>query len=153
MRDAAKPVALLLCAILLAGCTPDPEGGGGQSAGEGTGLTAEQIEHGIGPVVAFEPGPIDEGLVSLGQEQFQIKCSACHKVEQRYVGPALADVTLKRSPAYVMNMILNPEEMIQKHPEARALLAQYATPMANQNVAQEDARAILEYLRSVAPSD
>jgi mono/diheme cytochrome c family protein len=145
--------SLFLCTILLSACAkssvPDDQDQEPQSAS----LTDDELEHGIGPVSAFEPGPIDHDLVARGEEQFQIKCSACHKLDTRYVGPPLADVTQRRSPAYIMNMILNPEEMIQKHPDARTMLAQYATPMANQNVAEEDARAILEYLRSVAPSE
>ncbi|MEX1054621.1 MAG: c-type cytochrome, partial [Rhodothermales bacterium] len=72
---------------------------------------------------------------------------ACHKMDERYVGPALGDVTERRAPAYIMNMMLNPEEMIQKHPEVKALLAQYLTPMPNQQLTEADARAVLEYLR------
>lgn len=48
-----------------------------------------------------------------------------------------------------MNMILNPSEMVQKDPIAKGHLAEYPTQMPFQNVSQEDARAILEYLRSV----
>lgn len=44
-------------------------------------------------------------------------------------------------------MILNPSEMIQKDPIAKELLAKYPTPMPFQNVSEEDARAILEYLK------
>lgn len=113
-------------------------------------LSAAELEHGIGPVKAFEPGPIDDALAATGDELFRLKCSACHKVEERYIGPALGDVTTKRSPAYIMNMILNPVEMTQRHPEARALLAEYAAPMADQSLSEEEARALLEYLRSVA---
>ena len=43
-----------------------------------------------------------------------------------------------------MNMILNPTEMLQKHPTAKELLAQYNfTPMADQNLTEAEARAIL----------
>ena len=49
-----------------------------------------------------------------------------------------------------MNMILNPEEMVQRHPEAKAMLAEYIAPMANQSLTQEEARAILEYIRREA---
>ena len=116
-----------------------------------SGLTATELEHGIGPVEPFTLTDIDEALAVAGEEVFTVKCSACHKMAERYVGPALADVTTRRSPAYVMNMILNPEEMIQRHPEAKALLAQFMTPMANQNLTEEEARAVLEFLRTQAP--
>jgi len=45
-------------------------------------------------------------------------------------------------------MILNPAEMIQKHPETKKLLAEYSVPMTFQNVTKDDARAILEYFRT-----
>jgi hypothetical protein len=52
-----------------------------------------------------------------------------------------------------MNMILNPEGMLAEHPEARAMLAQFAVPMANQNLTEDQARAVLEYLRVEAEAD
>ena len=48
-----------------------------------------------------------------------------------------------------MNMILNPTEMTQKDPTAKELLATHLTQMTNQNVTQEDARKLLEYLRKI----
>jgi hypothetical protein len=38
--------------------------------------------------------------------------------------------------------------MLQKHPEAKKMLAQYLTPMTFQNVSKDEAMQILEYLRS-----
>ena len=114
------------------------------------GLTAEQLENGIGPITNLEVGPIDAALVASGLETYTIKCSACHKMDERYVGPPLRDVTERRTPAFVMNMILNPEGMVAEHPEVRALLAQFAVPMANQNLTEDQARGVLEYLRDEA---
>ncbi len=132
--------------------------GGGEAGGEAAdgaqaaagGLTAEQLEKGIGPITKVDLGPIDEALVARGTEVFTLKCSACHKADERYVGPALGDVTTRRTPEFVMNMIVNPAEMIEKHPEVKKLLAEYMNPMPNQNVTQDEARAVLEYLRSLA---
>ncbi len=89
-------------------------------------------------------------LAEKGEELFVLKCSMCHKIESRYIGPQLDDVLTKRTPEYVMNMILNPVEMTQKHPEARKLLAEYSSPMANQSLTEEETRSILEYLRTVS---
>ncbi len=94
------------------------------------------------------PETIDAAMAARGEGIFTTKCAACHKLGERYVGPPLGEVLARRTPAFVMNMILNPEEMIQKHPEVRALLAQYANAMPNQNVNEDEARAILEYLRA-----
>lgn len=148
-------LSLLLTAsiLLLAAC-----GGGsdtGAAGGDATnnaqsetaGLTAEQMEHGIGPIAPFDPGPIDAALAERGTELYRMKCSSCHKMDGRYVGPALGNITEERSPAYIMNMILNPQEMITTHPEAKKKFAEFMTPMPNQSLNEDDARAVLEFLR------
>ncbi len=131
-------------------------GGGEPSSGAGAAeapagpaqLTQAQLEKGIGPVDRVELGALNEELAEQGLDVFTIKCSACHKLAERYVGPPLGDVLDRRTPEYVMNMILNPDEMVRRHPEVQKLLAQYYTPMPNQNLTREEARAVLEYLRS-----
>jgi len=70
-------------------------------------------------------------------------------MDQDYVGPPLGNVLEDRTPTYVMNMILNPVEMTKKHPEARKMLQQYMNQMTFQNVSEEQARAIVEYLATV----
>ena len=56
----------------------------------------------------------------------------------------------RRSPEWVMNMILNPDVMVQEDPLARDLLMEFnGSPMANQNLSEEEARAILEYFRTL----
>ena len=104
---------------------------------------------GIGPVKSLSLGDIDAGLASTGEVEFKAKCTACHKISKRHIGPALKGVTERRSPEWIMNMILNPEEMVQKDPIAKQLLVEYnGAPMANQNLTEEEARAILEYFRT-----
>lgn len=102
---------------------------------------------GIGPVSSVTLGALDGAKATQGEGIFKTKCSACHKMDERYVGPALKGVTQRRSPEWIMNMILNPAEMLQKDPTAKELLATYMTQMTFQNVTEEEARAILEYFR------
>ena len=102
---------------------------------------------GVGPIKQVELGAIDPKRAALGQRVFQSKCSACHKMEERYVGPAVAGVTLRRTPEWILNMILNPVEMTQKDPIAQELLATYLTQMTYQNVSEDEAKAVLEYFR------
>ncbi len=124
---------------------------GAPAAAVGSDLTPFQLEHGIGPITApVELGAIDAGMAARGEAVFVEKCSACHKMAEKYVGPALGDVTTRRSPAFIMNMILNPQEMIERHPVVKQLVAETMSFMANQNVSPGDARAILEYLRTQA---
>jgi len=47
-----------------------------------------------------------------------------------------------------MNMMLNPQEMYTRHPVVKELLGQYMTQMANLGLTVEQARAIVEYLRT-----
>ncbi len=110
-----------------------------------------QNNHGIGPVKAFTlPSEIDQDLAVKGKEVYDGMCTACHKAEKRFIGPAPKGILEKRTPAWVMNMILNPEEMVQKDPMAKQLLIEFnGSPMANQNLSEEEARAVLEYFRTL----
>ncbi|MCB0834640.1 MAG: cytochrome c [Bacteroidetes bacterium] len=113
------------------------------------GLTDFEMTHGTGPIKAkLELGPIDQLTAKKGEKVFELKCYQCHRIDSRLVGPPLHDVLKRRQPEYVLNMILNPEGMLKKHPEAKKMLAQYLTPMTFQNVSKDEAMMILEYLRS-----
>lgn len=114
----------------------------------GADLTEEELEQGIGPIRDLVLAGIDPDLAAEGESQFTLLCSACHKFPERYIGPALDDVLSRRRPEFVMNMMLNANEMMQRHPVVRELLAEYIAPMAQQSVTPEQARAILEYIRT-----
>lgn len=150
------PLTLFLAAAFLAACggaeptgdAPRTSSASGASATAEAALTDVELEQGIGPVRDLELGPVNHELAAEGETSFTMKCSACHKLEERYVAPPLGDVLDRRRPEFVMNMILNANEMVQRHPEVRALLAEYFTPMPVQVTDETEARAILEYLRS-----
>ena len=47
-------------------------------------------------------------------------------------------------------VILNPEQMIKEDPIAKKLLMEFnGSPMANQNLTQDEARQVLEYFRTL----
>jgi mono/diheme cytochrome c family protein len=100
---------------------------------------------GIGPVDHVDISQLDAARAMKGADLFTAKCSACHKIEERYIGPALTGVTKRRTPEWICNQILNPENMIQQDPTAKALLAIYIAPMANQHLTREEAESILAY--------
>lgn len=105
---------------------------------------------GIGPVSHVElTTSINPEMVAQGKSIFEAKCAACHQVENRYVGPAVKGLTLRRTPEWIMNMILNPVEMTQKDPIANGLLREYMVQMTFQDVSEEEARAMLEYFRQI----
>lgn len=115
-------------------------------------VEAEPVDDGkgIGPVKEVVLGDLDAQLAEAGKAIFESKCSACHRTDAtKVVGPGMAGVTERRKPEWVMNMIINPEEMTKKDPTAKKLLAEHLTQMTNQNVNQDDARALLEYFRQI----
>ena len=115
---------------------------------EDAGGDGAMSDKGIGPIKELELGEIDPDLTKMGEELFIIKCSACHKINKRFVGPALVGVTERRSPEWIMNMILNPDQMVKENPAAKQLLMDYLSPMANQSLQEDEARSILEYFRT-----
>jgi len=106
---------------------------------------------GIGPIkeLTFDEA-INQEMAAKGETTFTQKCTQCHLVNQRLIGPPVAGVYERRSPEWVMNLMLNPEEMLKKDPIAKALMAEYNNAiMTNQNLTQEEAREIAEYLRTL----
>ncbi|UKM65990.1 cytochrome c [Flavobacteriaceae bacterium GSB9] len=106
---------------------------------------------GVGPITSLSLDPeINQEMAAQGADVFKKMCTACHRPDKKFIGPAPTGVLERRSPEWVMNMILNPEEMVQKDPLAKALLIEFnGSPMANQNLSEEDARAVLEYFRTL----
>jgi len=106
---------------------------------------------GIGPVKSLSlPAEIDPALVAQGQEIYNKMCTACHKPNEKFIGPPPAGVLERRTPEWVMNMMLNPEVMIVQDPLAKDLLMEFnGAPMANQNLTEDQARAVLEYFRTL----
>lgn len=150
-----KLILVVVMAIALASCggdkvkkeAPSTETGQEQNATPET--SDPMLNKGIGPIKAVALGEIDQAMVTEGETIFKAKCTACHKISKKFVGPALKGVTERRSPEWIMNMTMNPEEMIQKDPIAKQLLAEAnGAPMANQNLTEEEARALLEYFRT-----
>ena len=106
---------------------------------------------GIGPVTEVKLGAtVDQTMAAHGKEVYDKLCTACHKATEKFIGPAPKDILERRSPEWVMNMILNPEQMVKEDPIAKKLLMEFnGSPMANQNLTQEEARAVLEYFRTL----
>ena len=146
MRKIIRILSLgLLATIVLTSCGGDKK----------TETSKEKIveidpmkDKGIGPITHVDiSNEIDNNMAERGQEIFKSMCSACHKIDQRVIGPALAGVTKKRTPEWIMNMIMNPNQMVKENAQARKLLAEYISPMANQNLTEEETRFVLEYFR------
>jgi cytochrome c len=93
---------------------------------------------------------IDVEMASLGKELYAQKCIACHKIGSTFIGPPPNGILERRTPEWVMNMILNPEGMLQQDSLAKALFMEFdGQLMTNQQVTVEEARALLEYFRTL----
>ena len=149
LKSAASKLGTVLfisMAVIFSGCDKKeaPEKSDEQATEKVAAVTGPS--KGVGPIQSVELKPIDEELVKRGEKLFKGTCSACHKLDQRYVGPALNGVTKRRAPEWIMNMILNPAGMTQQDDTARALLGTYMVQMSV-NVTPEEARAALEFFR------
>ncbi len=145
------PVAI---AAVIFSCAPDkpknneqyPEQDANKSAVE---AVIANPTKGIGAVKTVTlKTPLEEDRVSRGLAIYEMKCSSCHKLtDQRIVGPGWKDVTVRRKPEWVMNMITNVDMMLEKDPEAQKLLELCLMRMPNQNMSIGDARDVLEFMR------
>lgn len=91
---------------------------------------------------------LNVAMAKEGETISNLKCASCHKyTEERLVGPGWAGVTKKHAPEWLMNFITNPDPMIDKDPELQAQLELCLVRMPNQNLSDDDARAILEFMR------
>lgn len=93
--------------------------------------------------------PLNAEWVSAGKSIYELKCQSCHRLtEEKLVGPGWKDVTKRRKPVWIMNMITNVDMMLESDPEAQKLLELCMVRMPNQNLMIEDARKVLEFQRS-----
>jgi cytochrome c551/c552 len=87
-------------------------------------------------------------MAEKGNKVYAVKCSGCHKLtDEKLVGPGWKGVTTRRTADWIMNFITNTDEMLAKDPEAQAQLEICLVRMPNQNVSDEDARALYEFQR------
>lgn len=106
---------------------------------------------GIGPIskVVFEK-EVNIQMSNSGEKLFNQLCTSCHMINEDYIGPAMSGILERRSPEWIMNMILNPIQMLEEDSIAIELLERYNFEyMYNQNLLEEEAREILEYFRII----
>lgn len=151
MKTTSTLMALALASMLYA-C-----GDSGSASSENSGSAAPQkteeqkAEHdnkGIGSITSVTlNNPLDEGMAKAGKDIYDLKCSSCHKLDgTRVVGPGWEGVTSRRKPEWIMNFITNVDEMLNKDAEAMAMLEECLVRMPNQNLTEQDARNVLEFM-------
>jgi len=93
--------------------------------------------------------PLNAEWVASGKSIYELKCQPCHKLtEEKLVGPGWKDVTKRRTPMWIMNMITNTEYMLDKDTSAQKLLELCMVRMPNQNLSYNEARHVLEFQRN-----
>jgi len=106
---------------------------------------------GVGPITTLTlPEEIDQSMATHGKEVYDKLCTACHRADKKFIGPSPTGIMERRTPEWVMNMILDPEGMVANDALAKELLIEFnGSPMANQNLTEDEARAVLEYFRTL----
>ena len=117
----------------------------------GSKIIAQQIkDKGIGPVKNIELGPLNNKMAADGKALFMSKCTVCHDLDQKKLGPPLRNITTIRTPEYIMNLLLNSAQMQKEDANIKDLLKKYNNlPMTDPGFTQAQARAVVEYLRSI----
>ncbi len=129
------------------GTTPD-----NSSAKTDTATSAESASNDKAGVGKFKhvdlTHPLDQKMVATGKNVYDLKCASCHKLtDEKLVGPGWKDVTKRRTPEWIMNFVTNTDEMLQKDAVAKNLYEVCLVKMPNQNLSDDDARALLEFQR------
>lgn len=93
--------------------------------------------------------PLNTQWITAGKSIYEMKCQSCHRLTgEKLVGPGWKDVTKRRKPVWIMNMINNTDMMLDSDPEAQKLLELCMVRMPNQNLSKEEARQVIEFMRN-----
>jgi len=144
----ATALALLACGSNSGGNTSAAELAKNTPAAPGNNPSYDP-ERGEGKFTTVNIGDkLDGALATNGEKIYNVKCSACHKLtEEKLVGPGWKGVSAKHKPEWIMNFITNTDKMIDKDPKAQAMLEICLVRMPNQNLSDDDARGLLEFMR------
>jgi cytochrome c551/c552 len=122
---------------------------GSSPAGQTPADAASSPAEGVGKFKHVDlSSALDKKMADGGKAIYDMKCSGCHKLTgEKLVGPGWKDVTQRRKPEWIMNFVTNTEEMLNKDTSAQAMLEICMVKMPNQNLSDEDARKMLEFMR------
>lgn len=149
-----KLIIILAAGILFAAC------GGGKS-NDGAAAPAASDEKTENGNPSYDPNrgegkftkvdvsaTLDAVMAASGEKTFGVKCSSCHKLtDEKLVGPGWKDVTKRHTAEWIMNFVTNTDAMLNKDPKAQAMLEICLVRMPNQNLADDEARALYEFMR------
>ncbi|MDP3850805.1 MAG: c-type cytochrome [Luteolibacter sp.] len=142
------PVTLLACLSLGCGSKEEAETAAAESPKPSELIDKNAVVHGKQIKSVELTTPLNQEWVSKGKAAYEMKCLACHRLDEtRLVGPGWKDVTKRREPAWILNMVINVDMMLETDEEARKLLELCLVRMPNQNITEPEAREVLEFMR------
>lgn len=153
-----KKLAILLClGAFLAACgggsaensTPASTTPAAETPKTESGNPSYDPNRGEGKFTKVDVGEtLDVALAAGGQKVYDSKCASCHKLTgERLVGPGWMGVTERHTAEWIMNFTTNTDAMLDKDPKAQAQLEICLVRMPNQNIGDDDARNLYEFMR------
>lgn len=143
----------IVTSFLLLRCTNDsgkPEQSNKASSSKDTVVIAQgSNSRGIGRFKDIAmTHPLSATMIDKAQAIYNAKCFACHKLtSEKLVGPGWKGVTDRRTPEWIMNFITNTQVMLDKDLIAQSVLVTCIVRMPNQDLTDEQAREMLEFMR------
>ena len=149
-------VIILFMSAFFAACggntdsnTSTAESSSSDSKKSETGNPSYDPERGEGKFTKVEVGEkLDVAKAAAGEKVFGVKCSSCHKLtSEKLVGPGWLGATDRHTAEWIMNFTTNTDAMLNKDPKAQAQLEICLVRMPNQNLSDDDARNLYEFMR------
>lgn len=147
-----KKIAVFLALVFMVfACADNSSDSSTENASKPKSMVADEPTadpKGIGEIKNVElNNPLNTEMIAKGKGIYEMKCAACHRLtDMRVVGPGWAGITTRRTPEWIMNMTLNVDVMLAEDPAAQDLLKECLVRMPNQNLSNEDARDVLEFM-------
>jgi len=92
--------------------------------------------------------PLELDKVERGRAIYLAECRSCHTLDdQLTVGPGWKDITQRRKPEWIMNLITNVDVMLDNDEAALKLMEACGTRMRVETMSVSDARDVLEFMR------
>ncbi len=143
-------ITVLAVVFFMFACSSGSDSEGGSDKADKYKVETKSTDDGkgVGEVTSVSlNSPLDAEMVENGKAIYELKCAACHKLDdQRVVGPGWKGLTEIRKPEWIMNMITNVDIMLAEDAQAQELLKQCLVRMPNQNITIEQSRDILEFM-------
>ena len=89
-------------------------------------------------------------MAQKGATTYNVKCQSCHTLtDKRVVGPGWQGILKRREPVWIMNMIVHTDAMLTGDTTAQRMLEECLVRMPNQNLSKDEARDVLELMRTI----